>query len=327
MKILFIGAVTNSVQTKDFYDIDKSALNINKHNIVDFLNSNLDKKHGVFYTSINDLGVSNFTDIERLIELCLQCDEVLYIPGESKSNWEQQLVLRYLGLIQQVKPVRYLPNNGYTDYKFELVDTRRTDEPQLWVAGCSFTSAVGVEDDQRWGQLLADKLDMQVSFLTLPGSGTRFHIDQITCSDVKENDIVVLQRTGLHRYDFSSSTASVSAQDNLHHINIQVHYPLFEKMFSIDQLTAEDHIEKTIRSFVKLQNFCNVAKAKLIMWNHFFDDKEVLSFLHTLDNFYEMPYNNFIDTGKEDIFCPGIMQHPGPKQHQAYADFLYEELK
>lgn len=328
MKILFVGAQTNPEQTKDFNDIDRSAININENNIQDFLAGKLDKKNGVFYTSINDLNIKDHTGIESLIELCLQCDEVLFSPGPYESVYDHQTALKYLGLIHQAKTVRYLTYNGYKKYEFELLDTRKTQDPQLWVSGCSFTSAVGVQDQDRWGQILADKLGMEVSFLTAPGTGTRYHIDQITCSDVRENDIVILQRTGLHRYDFFTSTVCDPIKLNLHHVNVQAHYPLYEQIFSVDNLTNDDHCEKTIRSFVRLQNFCKIAKAKLLIWNHFFDDQDILDFLRTLDNFYELPYNNnFIDIGEEDKFWPGVMAHPGPKQHQAYADFLYEKLK
>ena len=51
-------------------------------------------------------------------------------------------------------------------------------------------------------------------------------------------------------------------------------------------------------------------------------EKLVLKHLHTnFEHFYQLEYNGkFIDFGTDG-------QHPGPKQHQAYADFLYEKLR
>jgi len=170
-------------------------------------------------------------------------------------------------------------------------------------------------------------LNMEVSFLSRSGSGIRFHIDQLLCSDIRKNDIVILQKSSLYRYDYFPSTTRTPVGENLYHINLQACYPLFETIFPVDRLDEQDQIEKTIRGFVKLQNFCRKVQAKLIIWNHFFDDEPLLSFLRTQEDFVDMPFGDFIDVAEVDKDWPGIMDHPGPKQHQAYADFLYEKLK
>jgi hypothetical protein len=41
-----------------------------------------------------------------------------------------------------------------------LADSRKTNSYQLWVAGCSFAHGIGIQRDQRFGQLLAEKLNL-----------------------------------------------------------------------------------------------------------------------------------------------------------------------
>ena len=81
-------------------------------------------------------------------------------------------------------------------------DTRKTNDSQLWIVGCSFAHGNGINKDQRFGQLLADKFNIPVSFLTQGGTSISWAADQILRSDICANDIVVWALTGAARLVF-----------------------------------------------------------------------------------------------------------------------------
>ena len=314
MRLLFIGQ-TDPDSLQDYYQIDKEARWINLDNVNDFLQGKLDKQYGVFYTSVTDLG----QNLEIFSKVCFNCDEIVYSPPKIWDNdISAKNTRRYLNLVNQKKKIKNY--SVITDaIEFRLNDTRKTDDSQLWIAGCSCSSAVGVNDDERWGHLLSKKSNLPVSFLAQAGTGNRFQIDQILCSDIRESDIIVLQLTSLARYDYF-----VGHTEHLNHS----HYPMMEMVYPLDRLTEHDVLEKTIRSFAKLKNFCHKINAKLVLFNEWaireweIYDKLMLDYFHTnFDNFYQLEYNGkFIDLGTDN-------EHPGPKSHQRYADFLYEKLK
>lgn len=315
MKILFVGQ-TDPDSLNHYYQIDESACCVDLDNVDDFLQGKLDKQYGVFYTSVTDLN----NNLEIFSKVCFNCDEIVYLPPKIWANdLAAKNTRRYLNIVSQKKQIKNY--SILTDpIEFQLNDTRKTDDPQLWIAGCSCSSAEGVEDYERWGHLLAKKLNLPVSFLAQAGSGNRFQIDQILCSDVRESDIIVLQLTGLPRYDYFVG--------HIEHLN-HSHYPLMEMVCPLDRLTEHDVLEKTIRSFAKLKNFCYKINAKLVLFDEWAlsDSQEIYDklmleyFLTNFEHFYQLEYNGkFIDLGTDN-------KHPGPKSHQRYTDFLYEKLK
>lgn len=309
--MLFIGQ-TDTKSLRDYYYIDKEARGINLGNVKNFLADKLDKKFGVFYTSCKDLD----SNLDYFMKVCLKCDPVVYSPPEEWiDEQDKEITERYLNLVYTQKEVKNW--SLLTDLvQLKLNDVRKTDAPQLWISGCSCSAAVGVKDDQRWGHLLSNKLKLKASFLAKDGSGIRYQVDQILCSDVRESDIVILQLTGLNRYDYFIG--------HLEHLGINSFnvYPPMECVFPSSRLTEIDLLEKTIRSFIKLKNFCDKVNAKLVIFNDWgIADRTVLDYLNSFEHFYQLPYDGeFIDLGTDGV-------HPGPKQHQAYANFLYEKLK
>ena len=161
--------------------------------------------------------------------------------------------------------------------------------------------------------MLSNKLQLEASFLAKNGTGNRYQIDQILCSDVRESDVVILQLTQLARYDYFVG--------HLAHLGAGT-YPDMEMIYPVDRLSGIDNFEKTFRALTKLKNFCSKVNAKLVIFNDWgIQEKIMLDYLSSFEHFYQLPYNGkFIDLGTDN-------EHPGPKQHQAYADFLYEKLK
>jgi hypothetical protein len=84
----------------------------------------------------------------------------------------------------------------------KLSDVRKTSQPQLWVSGCSFAAGDGVQSNQRYGQILSDRLNLPVSFLAESGSSVTWAADQILRSDLRENDILIWGLTSIPRINY-----------------------------------------------------------------------------------------------------------------------------
>lgn len=312
MRLLFVGQ-TEPDSLQDYYQIDKEARGINSNNIDDFLQGKLDKQYGVFYTSWHDIG--NIKKFIALINSNL-LDDIIYNPPKEWNNkdlnYTTELLLENFSKFNKKK---FDEHENFLNFDFKLEDIRQTESTQMWVAGCSFSSAVGVNNDQRWGYLLAQKLNIPVSFLARRSSGINYQIDQILSSDVRSGDTVVLQLTSFNRTDFYTE------EKELIHI-IATQYPNkdLENIFPYERLLELNIYEKTIRQIAKLTNYCEKLNVRLIIWQPLqFADKQSLFFLlERYKNFHLV--DTMIDRGTDN-------QHPGPKSHQAYADFLYEKLK
>jgi hypothetical protein len=164
---------------------------------------------GTYYASLGDL--DNLLNFSKMLR---QADLIVYAPpdkwsdsffGKSKMQlWTED----YLKAFTHFRPIENLPDRLITKVPenkstiLKLSDVRKTDQPQLWVSGCSYTIGVGVQYNQRYGQLLADQLNLPVSFLSENGSSITWAADQILRSDLRENDILVWGLTSLPRINY-----------------------------------------------------------------------------------------------------------------------------
>jgi len=111
--------------------------------------------HGIYYTSIGDL-----TDLRTLGGVLQQANKIVYAPPVVWSdNRHSKSVMKewtedYLHIFSfRCQVDNYIPVN--TDNQktiLKLVNTRKTQEQQLWIAGCSISHGIGVTEDTRYGQ-------------------------------------------------------------------------------------------------------------------------------------------------------------------------------
>lgn len=270
---------------------------------------------GTVYTSLGDLS----KNINEIIDLLLRADKIFYVDWNETINKNSitesargfthvilHLVSRYKNNVYNLElsycnPLSYLV----------LSDNRKTNKRQLWVAGCSISHGTGVDPDERYGQLLSNKIDLSVSFLTHPGSSIDWAADQILRSDIQKNDIVIWGLTGEERLPLWNNNMLLHANT----INC------FIENIDLSKVLLSNHVYYSAYTHIyQVVNFCKKIQAKLLIFG-ILNSSTVSLNLNNLKNFIQYnTFNKLLDTGTDN-------QHPGPKQHQAYADFCHSALK
>lgn len=209
-----------------------------------------------------------------------------------------------------------------SDYKeFQLADQllnqRTTEDNVLWSVGCSVTAGMGVQENERWANLLATSLNMPHISLASPGSSIFWAADQIMRSNLKPGDIVVWGLTGIHRVEVSHEWKFKSVT-----IREYPTIPLDKQYWNIDYFDSQTQALQAVRIVKQVINFCQHAQVKLYIAN-IFDLTWFRVMFDNLENFVDLTDSlavvddkvKFIDLGTDN-------DHPGPKQHQQYADKL-----
>ena len=192
--------------------------------------------------------------------------------------------------------------------------TKESNKPSLWVAGCSWSSAMGVETDERWGHLVAKELDLEEINLAIGGGSIWDASDQILRADIQKGDIVVWGLTSLGRVDVvnNNQLRSFAVRDALDIPQARDYYNLGYFWSNTQCLIAMRQIQQVI-------NYCSKIGARLYLVN--FLDIHLSSFIlggeeNYLDLSRQMNADTLltimIDYGTDD-------KHPGPLQHQQYA--------
>ena len=260
MRTLYIGE-TNRKDTKYYYELDKSARNLYIGNHETALE---EKPTGVFYTSLPDFGKR----FDILFQVCLHFDEIIYRPPAvwTKDYVEQQTkeLLKYIMFVKSDKSTI----KGYS--KLVDIDLRtiaedqfeRTKEPHMWVSGCSWSSAWGVSDNERWATLLASKLNIPYTVLAEPGSGNSYQAKKLLSADIRENDVVIFQVTSPPRETI------IDPKYGQIHVNAHAFTVLSDlyKRYSPDRLVEMTLLLNQIRDIQNIANFLQKTKARFMFW-------------------------------------------------------------
>ena len=319
--------------------VDPTAFLINHSNYKEFLDNPANDV--TIYTSLGDLPkipteqpvISKYNNaVYNLLDLA---DNIFYCPpavwSDNKSidsfNFTNSLqgLTEYIlhGFKQQKNNVYNLDLTAYSTTEYTtLVDSRKTNNQQLWIAGCSYSHGVGVSKDERYGQLLANSMKLSVSFLTASGSSIPWAVYQIVRSDVCSGDTVVLGLTSEYRFPYWKSDNSVW---HVRNSTDSVHLPFTNLSTKIiDRLITDNNcFYQSIIRIHQLVNFCNKLNVKLLIVG-LLESASMSLHLHDLQNFIN--YKNFksplspVDLGTDNM-------HPGPLQHRLYADFCQSALK
>ena len=102
--------------------------------------------------------------------------------------------------------------------------------------------------------------------------------------------------------------------------------PGFKDMHPFEKLTQPTNYINQLIDFNKLQNICKKIGVKLMLWS--FDDAPgvLLPYLVKEDNYYHFTNRRYTSSTKSMLDYGTDNMHPGPLQHQAYADFVLEKL-
>lgn len=326
--VLFVGDIDDSLSTiaKNY---DPSAYLIDQFNYKEFLTKEITVDTTV-YTSLGDLP----KDPEIFYRIGLTATEIVYAPPE---KWSDGLTVKAfdptssikgsteLLLLQlaNIRPVKNIELCYFTPRVNPVIDQRKTDNPQLWVAGCSITSGLGVADKERYGQLIADKLGVACSFLAEPASSISWAADQILRADIQPGDTVIWGITCTTRVSFIK-------HKKLKHVtsNTYEDFPELDKELPLSTLFNEDTFYSHLYSIEQVINYCRRQNIKLVLLG-LLTSPNILRYLKTKDNYLDFPHKlkfsnnstsiNYIDLGTDQ-------KHPGPQQHQLYADYCQSAL-
>lgn len=201
-------------------------------------------------------------------------------------------------------------------------DTRDTDSPVLWAAGCSITAGTGVSKEQAWPSLLAKSMNLPLVSLAKPSASIWYSVDQLMRSDLRPGDTVVLGITNVARIEYSKDWNFVPCTIAF--------YEGLDKSFkywNIDYFESETQTLFASRSILQLINFCKKLEVKLYLIN-LLDINWIAPLFKHHPNFLDMTddINNngyfvkFVDVGSDNL-------HPGPKQHIKYAEKILNFIK
>jgi hypothetical protein len=202
-----------------------------------------------------------------------------------------------------------------------LADKRKTNGKQIWISGCSISHGCDIPTDLRYGQLIANALELPVSFLTHNAASIEWAADQIIRSDIRKNDIVIWGLTSFPRVPFFKNK-------KVNHITPAYYQknPNFKNELSIDLLTNENSIYRNISAIHRVVNYCTKIKATIVIAGILID-RYSLPYVMDLPNFIQLnglhiignPIN-YIDLGSDN-------SHPGVKTHKWYAEEILEKIR
>lgn len=289
---LFVGDTDQSLAQRAL-EKDSRAHLLTFENIDNFLQNAV----GTVYTCLGDIG-----ELAKFQNLCLQAHEIFYCPPDSWSSLDMRKWTEYtLNYCSQTVLVHNLPN---THNQFLSNSQRQSQNPQLWIAGCSISLGVAVESFQTYGYLLEQEFKLRRTNLTQNGSSITWAGNQICQADIRKDDIVCWGLTGWDRMTHIN-------QNELHHIN-SANVTNF-KHIDPNCLTDINNVYLEIMAIKNVDNFCKKIGAKLVMlglmtdWDSYFK----LLDLPTLEQLTLWPAG-YVDLGSDNM-------HPGPEQHKLFA--------
>lgn len=273
-------------------------------------------KPGTYFTSLGDL-----KDLKTLGAVLNQATTIVYMPptiwsdehkgSSAMRDWYED----YLNVYKFRCTVKNFNTVCEFDNILHLADYRKTNEPQLWIAGCSISHGVGVTQQTRYGQLLSQQLDLKASFLTWPGSSIAWAADQILRSDVQENDVVVWGLTNHRRFTKFNN-------NRLQYLTLAT--PTLDKS-TVNFINSEHTLYRSVISVKQVINFCEKIGARLIIASLL--DTTVVNYIKNFSHLIVLVdflgrdiQDKFFDLGTDHL-------HPGSITHKFYADEIYKKIK
>lgn len=325
---VFVGDIDELLSLKARM-YSKDAFLLDDQNFKELVVNGLEKDTTV-YTCLADM-----RSAESLYILINMADEVFYcppanwsdnkvvdplFPHESTQGITEYLLLEASGRvdIHGIDSIYYGPNAD------PLRDLRKSDTAQLWFAGCSTAVGTGVDKEQSYPALVSKELNLPYSLLADVGMPLQWAASQILRSDIRAGDTLVWGITSTNRVSVIYNGKSKGLTLPSYRINED-----FEKIIPSDFLYSETNFFHNLYAIEEVINFCNKVGCNLLMVGIHTDFK-MIRYLKPNPSFYQFPYqleidgcrisNKFADLGTDKI-------HPGPLQHEKYAEFCVNKLK
>lgn len=319
---IYVGDVSEYLSSTALKE-DASAQLLTQHNFKDL-------SPGTYYVSIGDL--SNLADFGKI---CDQAHEIVYCPpkvwsdgnNSSMKKWTED----YLSIFACDPDKKIHGFNINCDdlvSMTHLADKRKSQEKQIWIAGCSISHGDGVGPQKRYGQLLSDTFKIPASFLTLPGSSISWAADQLLRSDIKSGDIIFWGLTSPNRFFYWNEVekkierwTTTTEPGSITSWHVQKR---FLKQYVTEKFIISDiPVHQSVSSIYQVINFCNKINAQLVLCSLL---RGIEKYLVGVPNFLPLAGlhgrdkdNIFLDVGDDKI-------HPGVKSHQYYADKMLEKF-
>ena len=278
---------------------------------------------GVYYTSLGD-----FDQYRQYTEFLELADKIIYQPPTRWSDTDRKgfSYMKYWteSALQYFYDKKEIENFFITLQKtdvLELADHRKTDSPQIWIAGGSDSLGFGVSLQERYGQLVADHFNMEASFLTRVRVSVAWIADQLLRSDLRSGDIVIFGTVPGSRFTFYHNDKVIDLNPSYYE-----QYPLFDKIFPLPLLDT-DHVNyyQPLTALHQVINICNKVGAQLLiaglspsLIDHCVQFPNYIDLCHYC---FGMDLKNFfLDFGTDH-------SHPGPLTHQFYAKNIIAKIQ
>ena len=279
-----------------------------------------------------------YTTLEDLNYKLHELDELLTLPNkicliDLNENFvniipDTSLYL-YLSFFKKLKKIKNL--NKIQNFEWntkinknlfsQLQQSRQTDDKTLWITGCSVTYGLGVTPDQRYATLLEQKLRLPTVLLAQSGSSIAWQADQLLQSDIRSGDLVVWGLTSFSRVNYANGVDWKTCTI-LNYLNL----PKDKQYWSIDYFDSATQSIPCIKNILQVMNFCKKIGATLYLinlleptWTDFIFEQEE-NYLDLTEPFDSRGKHTYLDLGTDN-------DHPGPKQHQKYAEAIYNFIK
>jgi hypothetical protein len=304
----------------------QAAQQISPHAKIITQENHADITDGTYYISLGD-----FVSLQDFIETLDKAENLIYCPpkkwsdgtnsGSKMKYWTEHYLMHFLNYKNVIHNNQLSFMSAEKSTMLSLADLRKSHDSQLWISGCSISHGVGVEQNQRFGKLLADLVNLPVSFLTKAGSSIQWAADQILRSDIRRDDIVVWGLTSMARVPYYSDGEIKHIVPQSYEKNLQLH-----KIIPIERL---DDDNMTYQNLVKIHaviNFCQKVQAKLFLFGMIIDYDSIQwmadlpEYTQLNGRFGFLQHAKFLDLGTDGV-------HPGPLMHQWYCDQMFATIQ
>lgn len=278
----------------------------------------------IFPKDISDLnlipvGYASLSDhtLENFLSILAHATSIHYIHSSTWDSIETKIKTEsWIRYFSHHKPVYNLESTVSLP-ALTLADTRKTDLPQVWAAGCSFTAGVGVADKERWATIAADHLGYPISLLAHDGASIAWAADQLLRSDIRENDIILWGLTGIGRVSYYNGKT----------YEFTVNHPSSDGVITNRYLSSDHLFYQSIGKIEQVITRAKDLKATLIilMFPFYTEHQETILIEYLSQfNFFVPGYTfgqgvSFIDLGTD-------RSHPGPQQHRHWANIVLNRL-
>lgn len=288
-----------------------------------------DNSYHVCKTSPVDLSFNNFANVidsTQTFEI-VDIDDTVFL---NLSDIDFCTYGRFFVLLQESnKPItnfQFIENLFYE--RFAIIDkNRKTNNKTLWVAGCSITAGTGVNENERFGDILSKQYYVDYDYINIAKSASSiwFQANKILQADIQANDIVIWGITASNRIEYIEKDGVIKSisqgNDKFGVAKLEKSQQFWNEEYFYSKLLYLSNINLII----SVINCCKKIGAKLILVN-FLEMEIVPLAFKNLNIFLNITKNSgliekkFLDFGIDSI-------HPGPKQHLEYADKIHKFIQ